>query len=195
MGGADEHEIHYGMLLNGGWIMQSGGIVYGAGSLEATEEELYSYMVMAKEEVGENLPHLSLLRNSSKFYVFHAFSQFQEVAKRELKRSQANNDDENNNVLMDDGEKFLVKFNVKLGNLVSYVSDNILPKVKKPTYFNANYKDRMEDGFLTEISANMTKARNMYDDLISDYDNLKCAKSFKKKSEKFELQEKVNSSN
>ena len=126
------------------------------------EEELYSYMVMAK---------------------------------RELKRSQANNDDENNNVLMDDGEKFLVKFNVKLGNLVSHVSDNILPKVKKPTYFNANYKDRMEDGFLTEISVNMTKARNMDDDLISDYDNLKCAKSFKKKSEKFELQEKVNSSN
>ena len=87
MGGVDEYEIHYGMLSNGGWIIQSEGIVYGAGSLEATEEELYSYMVMAKEEVGENLPHLSLLRNSSKFCVFHAFSQFQEVAKRELKRS------------------------------------------------------------------------------------------------------------
>ena len=86
MGGVDEYEIHYGMLSNGGWIIQSEGIVYGAGSLEATEEELYSYMVMAKEEVGENLLHFSLLR-SSKFYVFHAFSQFQEVAKRELKRS------------------------------------------------------------------------------------------------------------
>ena len=164
-----------------------GGIVYGTGSLEPTSDELFSYMVMTKEELDKVMPHLSILKDGSKSRIFHEFSQFQQVAKRELRRSQSNNDDKHNNLLVDDEEKFLVKFNTKLGNLISHVSNNILPKVKKPAFFSANFRDRMEDGLLVEISSNITKARNMLSDLITDYDNLECAKAFKSKSNQINI--------
>ena len=184
----NKDEFYYGMPPNGGWwITQSGGIVYGTGSLEPTSDELFSYMVMTKEELDKVMPHLSILKDGSKSRIFHEFSQFQQVAKRELRRSQSNNDDKHNNLLVDDEEKFLVKFNTKLGNLISHVSNNILPKVKKPAFFSANFRDRMEDGLLVEISSNITKARNMLSDLITDYDNLECAKAFKSKSNQINI--------
>lgn len=183
----NKDEFYFGMPPNGGWVTQSGGIVYGTGSLEATFDKLFSYMVMTKEELDKVMPHLSILKDGSKSRIFHEFSQFQQVAKRELRRLQSNNDDKHNNLLVDDEEKFLVKFNTKLGNLISHVSDNILPKVKKLAFFSVNFRDRMEDGLLVEISSNITKARNMLSDLITDYDNLECAKAFKSKSNQINI--------